>query len=136
MRSEMGEGSGGIPTSQILFIVSLLAMLLLSVHFLYTGYNAYQEGSDWYTPLLTGMISLAATAYVSLQFRKKALWTAPAPSDVFTTTECMKCGFKNIRRFLKGDYVLKASDSCPKCEEPMTITTIYTEEKGKKESSG
>ncbi|MFQ6076467.1 MAG: hypothetical protein ACE5Z5_10100 [Candidatus Bathyarchaeia archaeon] len=61
------------------------------------------------------------------------MWTLPTPAEIFTTTECLKCGFKNIRRFVKGDYVLKTSDSCPKCDEPMTVTSIYTEEKGKKE---
>ncbi len=131
----MEQKSKGLPTYLILFLLSLLVMILLSAQFLYTGIRGYLDRSpDAYYNITFGVISLISTAYISMQFRRRAMWASRQAVDVMSTVECLKCGFKSIRKFIKGDYVLKPAEGCPQCHEPMAVTSIYPEEKGKKPS--
>jgi len=50
---------------------------------------------------------------------------------VTTTTECKKCGYKNVREFQRGDYIFKELDQCQKCNDKLIITAIYREVKEK-----
>jgi formate dehydrogenase maturation protein FdhE len=50
---------------------------------------------------------------------------------VTTVEECPKCGLKSKRKFQQGDYVIKRSGTCPKCNIPMYIKMIYLEEEPK-----
>ena len=52
--------------------------------------------------------------------------------EIITVTECQKCDFKNIRKFVKGDFVMKEADDCPKCKKPILITAIYQKPEAKK----
>ena len=55
---------------------------------------------------------------------------------VTTTMECSKCGFKNVRDFQRGDYIFKETEQqCPKCNEKMSIASIYREVKEKKKET-
>jgi hypothetical protein len=53
--------------------------------------------------------------------------------QVFTTTKCSSCDFKNVRGFQNGEYILKAIEACPKCNSHMFISSIYGETEEKKE---
>jgi uncharacterized ferredoxin-like protein len=60
--------------------------------------------------------------------RRIGIAKQPPPPNVVTRIECQKCGFHQIRKFEKGDYVLKNASNCQKCAEPMLIVGIYVEE--------
>ncbi len=60
--------------------------------------------------------------------RRIGLTKQPKSPNVVTRIECQKCGFHQIRKFVKGDFVLKSVKNCQKCEEPMLIMGIYVEE--------
>jgi len=59
-----------------------------------------------------------------------------AMQPIITTIQCSKCGFKNIRDFQRGDYIFKETDQqCPKCNEKMSIASIYREVKEKRKEA-
>jgi hypothetical protein len=54
--------------------------------------------------------------------------TIKPPPPTVTEIQCdnTECGFKEIRDFEKGDYVLKVLDMpCPKCQGGLTIQGVY-----------
>jgi hypothetical protein len=74
-----------------------------------------------------GGTGMAITFYMTFILRKRTTMKKEV-QNIMTTTECGKCGFKNMRKFAKGDYVFKTLGNCGKCNEPMTITAIYAEQ--------
>ncbi|MDH5770361.1 MAG: hypothetical protein OEZ25_03640 [Candidatus Bathyarchaeota archaeon] len=118
----------------LVFMVSIIVMLFLSAQSLYTAYSSYQNGqmdqASYY--FLFGAVGLASSIYALTKLRIRVGLTPPKELDVLTEIECGKCDFKNIREFTEGDYMLKTAENCPKCNEPMIMTSIYQKEKEKK----
>jgi len=118
----------------LVFLVSIIVMILLSAQALYTSYSSFKNGqmdqASYY--FLFGSAGLASSLYALTKLRIRVDLTTPKELGVLTEIECGKCGFKNIRRFAKGDYILKTGENCPKCNEPTTMTAIYQEEKENK----
>lgn len=117
----------------LLMFVIVAGMLAISFYYLYNAVLSYNtgdtEGAFYYAIL--GSIGLGISVYVTYILRKRRFPKKPLPR-VITTIECKKCGFKNLRRFEKSDYVFKSIGNCDKCDEPMLITAIYAEAAQKK----
>jgi hypothetical protein len=115
----------------ILYIIAF-GMLSLSAYYLYQALGAYAEGSTDRALFfaIIGLTGIGVTAYMMSTLMKRAAKRITPP--VMSTIECLKCGFKSIRKFAKGDYVFKTEGNCQKCNEPMLITAIYAEEVKKK----
>jgi hypothetical protein len=115
----------------VLYIIAL-GMLSLSTYYIFQAINAYIEGlvdrAIFFA--IIGVIGVGATVYMMSNLMKRAARRVVTP--VMTTVECLRCGFKSIRRFARGDYVFKTEGNCKKCNEPMLITAIYAEEVKKK----
>lgn len=82
------------------------------------------------------MLSLGAvilSLYMIMQMRKKPVKLGFEPVKVFTTIQCAKCEFQNTRKFQNKDYVLKAADTCPKCNNATYISSIYRKAEEKEE---
>lgn len=125
--------------SSIMIIIILVA-LGLSIAAFYQAIIAYgnQEFSMGSYFALVGIMGLTFLTYMMIQTRRKTLKLPIQAQRVATTILCQKCGFKNIRDFQRGDYILKDTEECPKCNEKMIIASIYREvkeKKGKKELS-
>ena len=110
----------------------IIIILIFSITALYQAMNAYlstppmvSEGNYF---LLLGIIGLAMSAYMLMRTRRVTPQISFEMQRVSTTIECKKCGFKKIRPFEVGDYIMKEVEPCPKCEEKMMITSIYREE--------
>jgi hypothetical protein len=104
-------------------------LIVISVSSLYFGYNIYARKEEGYLIyLITGVFGLMLAAYGANQMKGQIIVIQPIEFNVVTITECEKCGFRNIRKFESGDYVLKTYDGCPKCEGQMVISSIYHEE--------
>ncbi len=119
----------------ILIIVSVVIMIFLATQSLSAAYMYYQQGriDQVGYNLMYGIIGVALSLYTVAQFRRRGHSRPIKEPDVMTIAECQKCDFKNVRKFAKGDYVMKTTEECPKCKEPMTITSIYQiEDKTKK----
>jgi predicted Zn-ribbon and HTH transcriptional regulator len=46
---------------------------------------------------------------------------------IYSIEECEKCGLKNKRLFMQGDYVIKKMGQCPRCSSQLIISAIYAE---------
>lgn len=128
------------PTRRIssIVIIAIIVALALSLSALYQAYDMWinQDPTMGYW-LLIGFIGLALSTYMLLQIRRRMKRFTLKTTPITTTIICTKCGFKNVRDFKRGDYILKEIPSvdarCEKCGATMRISAIYreVEEKGK-----
>lgn len=131
MSNEMDTPARRISSIVIIVIIVVLA---LSLSALYQAYDMFinQDPTMGYY-LLIGFIGLSLSTYMLLQTRRRMKRFTLKTPPITTTIICSKCGFKNVRNFERGDYILKKLGSCSKCEGAMMISAIYRkiEEKGK-----
>jgi len=121
--------------SPLLFAVIMIALMVALVCiwqglvlFLDQGYNDLVS-----LYLSIGLVTLATSTYMMYQTRKRMIrLTSLEMQPLSSTVQCMKCGFKNIREFKRGDFVFKETEEmCPKDNLKMTISAIYREVKDK-----
>ncbi len=118
-----------------IIILLTMSVLFLSIYFIYDGTIALQQGSlDYSFQLMSGIAGIVTSIYMMTSFMKRlGFGEQKVEPNVVTVIECKKCGFKQIRKFTKGDFVFKNVGNCQKCSnEPMIITGIYAEETKKK----
>lgn len=115
-------------------LLVIFATLALSVAALFLAYNFFPGVTAYYW-LFLGVLGATLSFYVLLQARRKMKSLDIEPPTVMTTVECKKCGFKNVREFERGDYILKELEPCQKCDENMLITEIYREVSEKEEET-
>jgi ribosomal protein L37AE/L43A len=121
--------------SSIVLIV-IVVVLALSLTALYTAYDLFLKNDPTMGYfLLIGFIGLILSTYMLLQTRRRVRKFTLETKPVTTTIVCPECGFKEVRKFERGDYILKEIGSCTKCEGTMMISAIYREvqEKRKEE---
>jgi hypothetical protein len=113
-------------------LLVIAGMLIFSVYYLYDALINIEGGDTTNSTfnILLGMIGLSVTVYLATQLLRRPR-AKKAPPKLLTTLECSNCGLKNIRSFTSGDYIFKTGEACPKCEEHMLITAIYTEDEKK-----
>jgi hypothetical protein len=130
----MDSGQRTISIMLLVFIASALLMVFLAAQSFISAYDFYYQGkleqAVYY--LIYGTVGLALAGYTLLQLRKRTKMPEMKEPEMVTVTECQKCGLKNLRKFVKGDYVMKDSDDCPKCKKPTLITAIYEKPEPKK----
>ena len=120
---------GGRKYSSILLLI-IMVILALSVITLLNAIELYGQGlaNEGNYFLLISVIGFGIASYVVLQSRRRIPNVMIDLPKVSTTLTCDNCGFKNMRSFERGDYVFKENGDCPKCNQKMTVTAIYTEE--------
>ena len=136
----MGETGPPSRSFSFILIIVVVVALGLSITAFFFAANAFggQDSVQGSYFLLIGIMALTLLTYMLLQTKRRILRLPIETQHVATTILCQKCGFKNIRAFERGDYILKEGEECPKCNEKMIIASIYREvkeEKGKKELS-
>jgi hypothetical protein len=110
-----------------LFLAIILITLALSAVALYFAFDEFENNRDPTSLLLIGGSGFILSAYMLFQTRRKTMRLEIKEHPVVTTISCQKCGFKNIRDFERGDYIFKETDPCPKCNEKMSVASIYRE---------
>jgi hypothetical protein len=110
------------------FMAIVFVLLALSLISLYQVVQTYRSTGvpDYLTVILSGS-AITLSLYMIMQTRRKPLKLGFEPHKVFTTLQCSSCDFKNTREFQNGDYILRAAESCPKCNTPTFISSIYRE---------
>lgn len=135
----MNEGGSSRRYSSIVLIV-IIVVLALSLTALFQAYIVFVDDNPdndatmgYY--LLVGFVGLALSTYMLFQTRRRIQRFTLETQPTVTTVVCQKCGFKNVRNFERGDYILKELAKCTKCEGTMMISAIYREvkEKGREE---
>jgi hypothetical protein len=120
-------------------MIMILVALVLSIAAFFFSADAYggQDPIQGSYFMLIGIMGLTLLTYLLIQTRRRTLRRPIRMPRVATTILCQKCGFKNIRDFQRGDFILKETEECPKCNEKMIIASIYREvseeKKGKKD---
>lgn len=119
--------------SLMTFIALALILLFFSIFLIYRSMVSYSQGdlTISFSYLIFSLMGLILSSYFLMHLKNVRLITAKRVPSVFTMVECLQCGFKNIRPFQKGDYVLKRAEGCPKCYQSMLITSIYAESEQK-----
>jgi hypothetical protein len=131
---EMSGTSASTTTSRISSFVLLVVFitLALSLVALIFSVTIIGENSDaaW-VMLVLGLMGVAISTYVLVETRRRLSKLKVVIPPVTTTIECKKCGIKNVREFQRGDFILKETEPCQKCNDKMLITAIYREVKEK-----
>ncbi len=122
------------------FKILTYTLLILSLWFLLEAFVAISANPSMITDrsvlylLVMGGLGLLLASYGLLVMRRQpSIWQKLAYKPATTVVECtnQQCGFKNVRRFRKGDYVFKEEGVCPQCSSPMMISAIYVESEEK-----
>jgi hypothetical protein len=126
------QASGPPPRIASSVIVAVFLALALSFIALIYGLSIfYQDVETASIFLIMGFLGVSLATYVLFLTRRRLSKLKIVIPPVTTTMECKKCGFKNVREFKRGDYILKEGEPCQKCNEKMLITSIYREVKEK-----
>ena len=131
MKRETSSTTTRISTFVLLVIFVTLALSLTALILAISAFSQDQVAA--YYLLLIGFLGVALSSYVLFQTRRRIKRLSIETPPVTTTIECMKCGFKNLREFQRGDYIFKEAEPCHKCNENKLITAVYREIKEKKE---
>jgi hypothetical protein len=113
-----------------IFIIFALGLFVIALYYTIEGVIALQQGDGEGISyqLITGLFGVAVSGYMIYQFRQRMTMIKPSTRPNLTTViECKQCNFKNLRKFVKGDYIFKSEGLCQKCNESMLITGIYAE---------
>jgi hypothetical protein len=134
----MTESNQSSTTARIstYMLTIVLIILVLSIVALLFAVNAFLLGNTDVAGylLVIGFITMGLSAYLLFQSRKRVTNLKIEAPKTMTTIECLKCGFKSVREFQRGDYVYKELDKCQKCDDKITITAIYKEVKEKEKT--
>ena len=112
-----------------LFLVIIVVTLALATVAIFQGVEAYSNGNTGagHSFMVIGISGFVLSAYMMIQTRRRTIRINIKTQPVTTTVECQKCGFKNIRKFQRGDFIFKKTEECPKCKEEMQISSIFRE---------
>ncbi len=122
-----------ISTYMMTIVLIVLALSIVALLFAVYAFIGGDELVAGYL-LIIGFIAMGLSAYLLFQSRKRVTNLKIEAPKTMTTVECIKCGFKSVREFQRGDYVYKELDKCQKCDDKMTITAIYKEVKEKEKT--
>ena len=118
-----------------LLLVVVVITLVLALAFIYMGFTEFisNQVDNGSLNLTLGLAILAISTYMLFQTKRRPMKRGPEIQPLNTTVLCQKCGYKNIREFQRGDYILKQLDQpCPKCNEKgLSIGAIFREVKEK-----
>ena len=109
-------------------LITIVVVLAVSASALYTAFDLYMRqdvASGYY--LLIGFLGLTFSIYMLLQTRRRMRRFTLKTTPITTTITCQKCDFKNLRDFERGDFILKETGPCTKCDGTMLISAIYRE---------
>ncbi|MCW4047704.1 MAG: hypothetical protein NWE99_09130 [Candidatus Bathyarchaeota archaeon] len=131
--NQSSTAASRISTYMLTIVLIILALSIVALLFAVSAFIVGDQVVAGYL-LIIGFITMGLSAYLLLQSRKRVANLKIEAPKIMTTIECVKCGFKSIREFQRGDYVYKELDKCQKCDDKMTITAIYKEVKEKEKT--
>jgi hypothetical protein len=130
----MKKNSSAAKRMSFFFMAVVTVLLVLSFFSFYQAMESFRNtGSLDYITIMLSLGAVILSLYMIVQMRKKPVKLGFEPVKVFTTIQCSKCEFQNTRKFQNKDYVLKATEICPKCNNETYISSIYRKAEEKEE---
>ena len=117
------------PTFFIAIVIIILAMSLTALLLSIDSY--IRHGKIDVINMVFSISAVFLAAYMFLQMRRK-INISIKPPRVLTLIQCLKCDYRDMREFEKGDYILKEIGPCPKCSGTLVIYSIFRETVDKK----
>ena len=116
----------------IFFMSVIVFMLIMSLVALLLAIEAYLvQGKLEMINIILSASALSLSLYMFIQIRRRPVSLGFEMLKVSTVIRCLKCDYKNVREFEKGDYILRNAGSCPKCGGTLIIYSIFRESKEK-----
>jgi len=81
-------------------------------------------------PLLTALLILSVLLVLTTLIpwiMASARKPKPTREELVSVLRCVKCGYEEVRRYDKGDYVGKPVGSCPRDGGQVVVKAIYVE---------
>lgn len=131
-----GESEFPVRRFSSVVLIVIIVVLALSVSALGQAYFVFNDSDPAVSGqtglyLLIGFVGLAFSTYMLFQTKRRMeRFTLKVP-PVTTTIVCSGCGFKSVRDFERGDFILKEIGPCTKCEGKLSVSAIYRELKKK-----
>lgn len=116
----------------IFFMSVIIFMLIISLAALLLVIEAYMvQGKLEIINITLSATALFLVTYMFIQIRRRSISLGFETLKVSTVIQCLKCDYRNVREFEKGDYILRDAGSCPKCGGTLVIHSIFRESKEK-----
>ncbi|MBS7635144.1 hypothetical protein KEJ34_06625 [Candidatus Bathyarchaeota archaeon] len=116
----------------IFFMSVIIFMLIMSLAALLLAIEAYLvQGKLEIINIILSASALFLATYMFIQIRRRSISLGFETLKVSTIIQCLKCDYRNVREFEKGDYILRDAGSCPKCGGTLIIHSIFRESKEK-----
>lgn len=116
----------------VFFMSVILFMLIMSLAALLLAIEAYLvQGKLEIINMMLSASALFLATYMLIHMRKRSTSLSFETLKVSTVIQCLKCDYRNVREFEKGDYILRDSGPCPKCGGSLIVHSIFRESKEK-----
>lgn len=106
----------------VILVISMWAMIQALAY-----YEAGQFPQFFVYGIMASVGTVLALSSIT-QMRRRMVMLHTLATRVLSVVLCANCGFKVIRTFGVGDYVLKEVGQCQQCKGTMRLDSIYAEE--------
>jgi len=113
-----------------LLIAFGLLILGISMWAMIQALNYYTSGQfpQFFVYGVMASIGMVLSISSITQMRRRMALLQTLAAKVLSVVLCANCGFKVVRTFSAGDYVMKEVGQCQQCKGTMRVDTIYAEE--------
>ncbi len=106
----------------VILVISMWAMVQAL-----TYYEAGQFPEFFVYGIMASVGTVLAVSSIT-QMRRKMVVLQNLAVKVLSVVMCANCGFKVVRTFGTGDYVMKDVGQCQQCKGNMRVDSIYAED--------
>jgi len=113
-----------------LLIAFSLVILAISMWGLLQALTYYEQGEFtqfFFWAIMASVGTVLALSSIT-QMRRRMFMLRNLAVKVLSVVICASCGFKVVRSFSVGDYVMKDVGQCQQCKGTMRVDSIYSEE--------
>ncbi len=111
----------------IAFGLVILAISMWAMVQALTYYEAGQFPQFFVYGIMASVGTVLAISSIT-QMRRRMVVLQNLAAKVLSVVVCANCGFKVVRTFGVGDYVMKDVGQCQQCKGGMRVDSIYAEE--------
>ncbi len=113
-----------------LLIAFGLVILAISMWAMIQALTAYEKGQfpEFFVYGIMASVGTVLAVSSITQMRRKMVVLQKLALKVLSVVVCANCGFKVVRTFSTGDYVMKDVGQCQQCKGNMRVDQIYAEE--------